>query len=96
MSTVPTELVRVYRSGFHEGSHFGSVVITDADGSVLHRTGDVQRPIFPRSSSKPFQAVAMLNSGADLAGADLALASASHSGEPMHVDRALACSTGPE
>ena len=32
----------------------------------------------------------MLDSGADLAGADLALASASHSGEPMHVDRALA------
>jgi L-asparaginase II len=85
----PTELVRVYRSGFHEGSHFGAVVITDADGSVLHRTGDIQSPIFPRSSSKPFQSVAMLNSGADLAGADLALASASHSGEPMHVDRAL-------
>ena len=32
----------------------------------------------------------MLASGADLAGADLALASASHSGEPMHVERALA------
>ena len=86
----PTELVRVYRSGFHEGSHYGAVVITDTDGSVLHRMGDVQSPIFPRSSSKPFQSVAMLNSGADLTGADLALASASHSGEPMHVDRALA------
>ena len=32
----------------------------------------------------------MLASGADLVGADLALASASHSGEPMHVERALA------
>ena len=32
----------------------------------------------------------MLGSGADLVGADLALASASHSGEPMHVERALA------
>ena len=90
MSAIPTELVRVYRSGFHEGSHFGSVVITDVDGSVLHQRGDVGTPIFPRSSSKPFQAVAMLGSGADLVGADLALAAASHSGEPMHVDRALA------
>ncbi|MEP6562204.1 MAG: asparaginase [Nakamurella sp.] len=90
MSGIPTELVRVYRSGFHEGSHYGAVVITDADGSVLHQRGDVSAPVFPRSSSKPFQAVAMLASGADLAGADLALASASHSGEPMHVDRALA------
>jgi L-asparaginase II len=89
----PTELVRVYRSGFHEGSHFGSVVITDRDGSVLHARGDVTRPMFPRSSSKPFQSVAMLGSGADLDGADLALASASHSAEPMHVDRALAMLT---
>jgi L-asparaginase II len=86
----PVELVRIYRSGFHEGSHFGSVVVTDVDGSVLHQRGDVLAPIFPRSSSKPFQAVAMLGSGADLVGADLALASASHSGEPMHVERALA------
>ena len=90
MSGIPTELVQVYRSGFHEGSHFGSVVITDRDGSVLHARGDVTGPIFPRSSSKPFQSVAMLSSGAELTGADLALASASHSGEPMHVDRALA------
>src|SRR6476659_3297633 len=87
---MPTELVRVVRSGFHEGSHFGSVVVTDVDGSVLHQRGDPAAPIFPRSSSKPFQAVAMLGSGADLVGADLALASASHSGEPMHVERALA------
>jgi len=86
----PTELVRVYRSGFHEGSHYGAVVITDSDGSVLHQRGEVSAPVFPRSSSKPFQAVAMLASGAELADADLALASASHSGEPMHVDRALA------
>ena len=60
MKAAPVELVRVYRSGFHEGPHFGSVVITDADGSVLHDRGDVETPIFPRSSSKPFQAVAML------------------------------------
>ena len=90
MSATPIELVRVYRSGFHEGSHWGSVVITDVDGSVLHHRGDIESPIFPRSSSKPFQATAMLASGAELAGADLALAAASHSGEPMHIDRALA------
>ena len=89
MTVTPTELVRIYRSGFHEGSHYGAVVITAADGSILHQHGDVQAQVFPRSSSKPFQAVAMLASQAPLVGADLALASASHSGEPMHVDRAL-------
>ncbi len=92
----PVELVRVIRSGFHEGSHFGSVVVLDGGGSVLHAHGDVTSPMFPRSSSKPFQATAMLaaerSSGTDLElrGADLALSAASHSGEPMHVDRVLA------
>lgn len=81
------ELVRVLRSGFHEGSHYGSIVITDADGTVQFARGPVDEPMFPRSSNKPFQAIAMLTAGADLAGADLALAAASHSGEVMHTGR---------
>jgi L-asparaginase II len=90
LSTAPVELVHVHRSGLHEGTHYGSVVITAADGSIEFARGDLTTPIFPRSSNKPFQAVAMLECGADLRGADLALAAASHSGEPMHVDRAFA------
>jgi L-asparaginase II len=86
MST-PVELVRVIRSGFHEGSHYGSVVVVDTDGSVLHARGPVDAPVFPRSSNKPFQAVAMLAAGAQLDGADLALSAASHSGEAMHTSR---------
>lgn len=89
MST-PVELVRVFRSGFHEGSHFGAVVVTDTDGSVLHARGAVGDAVFPRSSNKPFQAVAMLAAGAQLDGADLAISSASHSGEPMHTSRVQA------
>ncbi|RIJ71142.1 asparaginase [Nakamurella silvestris] len=88
--STPVELVRVIRSGFHEGSHYGALVVTDSDGTVLHARGDVSAPVFPRSSNKPFQALAMLAAGADLTGADLALSSASHSGEPMHVERVLA------
>ncbi len=88
-AAAPTELVRVIRSGFHECSHFGSLVVTDVDGSVLHARGDIDSPVFPRSSNKPFQSLAMLAAGADLAGADLALASASHSGERKHTSRAL-------
>jgi len=89
-STNPAELVRVVRSGFHECSHFGAAVVVDGDGTVTHAAGDVSAPVFPRSSSKPFQAVAMLKAGASLAGAELALSSASHAGEPQHVERALA------
>ncbi len=81
------DLVRVVRSGFWESTHAGAVVITDPAGDVEFAVGSVDHPIFPRSSNKPFQAMAMLDAGALLAGADLALASASHSGERMHTDR---------
>jgi L-asparaginase II len=47
--------------------------------------------VFPRSSNKPMQAVGMLRSGLRLDDeADLALVSASHSGEPMHITRVRA------
>ena len=87
MNAAPVELVHVRRSGLHEGTQYGSVVITAADGSIEHARGDVDTPMFPRSSNKPFQATAILECGAELSGADLALAAASHSGERMHVDR---------
>ena len=85
----PVELVRSYRSGTHENSHYGSLVILDRDGSPILQRGDVHRPVFHRSCAKPFQAIAMLELNAPLAGADLALAAASHTGEPEHVHRTL-------
>jgi L-asparaginase II len=78
-------LAHVVRSGFVESVHHGSVVALDADGSTLLAVGDVARPVFPRSCSKPLQAVAMLRAGLDLDGELLALAAASHSGEPFHL-----------
>lgn len=47
--------------------------------------GRPEQPVFPRSSNKPQQAVAMLRAGADLTGELLAVAAASHSGEELHV-----------
>ena len=52
----------------------------------LLSVGDVTGPTFPRSSNKPLQALAMVRAGLDLDGELLALASASHSGEPFHLD----------
>ena len=79
-------VAHVVRSGFVESIHHGSVVAVDASGSTLLAVGDVGGPIFPRSSSKPIQALAMLRAGLDLDGELLALAAGSHSGEWFHLE----------
>lgn len=79
-------LVDIVRSGFVEGHHRGSVVVLASDGAVDWAVGEVEGPIYPRSSNKPMQAVGMLRLGLDLDGELLALASASHSGENFHID----------
>jgi L-asparaginase II len=84
----------VVRSGFVEGRHHGSVVVLGSDASVLAAAGDIRGPIFPRSSNKPLQAVAMLRSGLVLEPPSLALAAASHSGEPFHIERIRAMLAG--
>ncbi|SBT48418.1 asparaginase [Micromonospora auratinigra] len=81
-------LAEVVRSGFVEGLHRGSVVVLDAAGAPLTGAGDVASPIFPRSSSKPMQAVGMLRAGLPLTEpADVALVAASHAGEEFHTER---------
>ncbi len=84
--TGPVVLLEIVRSGFVEGHHRGSVLALGADGEPVLSLGDVAGPIFPRSCNKPLQAVAMLRSGLRLSGELLALAGASHSGEPFHID----------
>lgn len=79
-------VAEIVRSGFVEGHHHGSVVALSPDGRVEWSVGDVVSPVLPRSCNKPLQAVAMLEAGLDLPSDLLALASASHSGEQMHLD----------
>ncbi|MEV4496743.1 asparaginase [Micromonospora arborensis] len=81
-------LAEVVRSGFVEGAHRGSVVVLDAAGVPVASAGDVTSPVFPRSASKPMQAIGMLRAGLALTDpADLALVSASHAGEDFHLAR---------
>jgi L-asparaginase II len=73
------------RSGFDESVHFGAVVVLAADGSVIFEAGDPATPIYPRSSNKPMQAVAMVRAGLDLPSDLLALVCASHDGTALHL-----------
>lgn len=84
MKAVP--VAEIVRNGFVEGHHYGSLVALDADGSVAWSVGDADVPVLPRSCNKPVQALGMVRVGLDLPPELLALACASHSGEPFHVE----------
>ncbi len=88
------ELVAITdRSGVDESRHHGVVVAVDRDGTVITRLGDIDAPIYPRSSNKPMQADAMLRLGWAPTPEQLALACASHDGTERHVGVALATLT---
>lgn len=93
MSVNPV-LVEVVRGETVESFHRGAACIADAAGSVIAAWGDVDHAICPRSAIKPFQALPLLESGAadafQVSAEELALACASHSGEPEHVRRVAA------
>lgn len=88
MPTVQPDLVHALRGGIVESFHRGALAIVDADGHTVLALGDVQRPVFPRSACKVMQALPLVASGAaetlGLTDAELALACASHGGEPGH------------
>jgi L-asparaginase II len=87
-------LIELTRGGVVESQHTGAIAVLDADGEVVFSLGDIDRPIYPRSAIKGFQALPLIESGAadafGLTDAELALAVSSHSGEPGHVETAAA------
>ena len=82
-------LVEVTRGAAVESRHRGAAVVVDSQGRRLAAWGDVDSPVFPRSSVKPLQVLPLLESGAAarfcVSDRELALACASHGGEPEHV-----------
>ncbi|MBM3536289.1 MAG: asparaginase [Alphaproteobacteria bacterium] len=82
-------LVDVWRGALAESRHRGAYVLVDADGRVVEAKGDPERAVFARSAIKPLLALPLIESGAAEAFSvrddELALACASHSGEPFHV-----------
>jgi L-asparaginase II len=86
----PLVAVLVRRGDRVESRHRVAYAIVDVGGRIHAAAGDPAQPVFPRSAVKPLQALALVESGAaerfGVGAAELALASASHGGEPMHVD----------
>lgn len=85
-------LIEILRGAIVESAHRGAVAVFDADGKPVLEIGDTSKPVFPRSAVKAIQALPLVESGtADAYGfgnRELALACASHSGEPAHVELA--------
>ncbi len=79
------ELAVAERSGFIENRHIGSAIVLSRDGERMLALGDPDGLILPRSTLKPFQAVASVTAGARLDGEQTAIATASHAGTREHV-----------
>ena len=81
-------LVEITRGSLVESIHRGAVAIADAEGRIVFSLGNIEAVTYPRSSLKPIQALPLIESGAadafGLGDEEIALACASHSGEPMH------------
>ncbi len=85
-SPLVVDLVRGPRT---ESSHLVHAVVVDTAGVIVRAWGDPERATHPRSAVKPVQALPLVESGAaeafSLSPVELALACASHNGEPGHV-----------
>lgn len=78
--TSHVKILEVTRNGLTESEHFGSVVINNAG------IGKPSELMFPRSTLKLFQAASVLRLGVELTSEQTAIAAASHSGEPIHIE----------
>ncbi|HEU4714076.1 MAG TPA: asparaginase [Pyrinomonadaceae bacterium] len=81
-------LVEVRRGGITESRHRGHIVAIEPDGNTVASLGAPHNVTFLRSSAKPLQALPLLTSGAaerfGFTDEEVALACASHNGEPIH------------
>ncbi|MBV9056023.1 MAG: asparaginase, partial [Candidatus Eremiobacteraeota bacterium] len=70
--------------------HRVAACVVDTRDAVLYQAGDIEVPVYLRSSAKPFIAAAIARSGAvarfNLAPREIAVIAASHYGEPFHLD----------
>ncbi|MCP3989318.1 MAG: asparaginase [Actinomycetia bacterium] len=92
MRSDPSFTVEVVRGNTVESAHQIHAVISDSSGR-LQAWGWRERPTIARSAIKSIQAIPLVTSGAadalSVSEEELALACASHSGEPEHIEAVL-------
>ena len=88
LATDSTPVAYTLRNGVQESVHHGAVVCLERDGSIAFSAGTPTAIIFPRSSTKPFLATAMVSAGLKLPSKLLAVVCASHDGRPEHLQAA--------
>lgn len=83
-------IVTVLRGGLVESRHHVHAVVSDASGRLVFTAGDPGLVAFVRSSIKMFQALPLVEDGGverfGLTDEEVAVTTASHGGEPFHVD----------
>lgn len=88
------KMVEVWRGPLVESVHVGAAAVANAAGEIVAGWGDIKIVTYPRSALKPVQAIALVETGAyethALSTRHLALACASHRGEPFHTELAAA------
>jgi L-asparaginase II len=82
-AVVVAELVR---DGYAESFHHGVLAVVDHHGSTLLERGNPDAIVYPRSTLKPMQAIAVLETGITLSALNLTLTTASHCGSARHRD----------
>jgi L-asparaginase II len=83
-------IVEVTRGELVESQHHVAACAASASGEVILQTGDIESPVFLRSTAKPFIAAAAIEAGVreayELDMREIAVMAASHTGEPFHVE----------
>ncbi|MFT5112157.1 MAG: L-asparaginase II [Parasphingorhabdus sp.] len=83
-------LVDVWRGDLIESRHRGSICVVNQMGETIFSSGNIEKPVYARSSMKLIQALPLLDSGAaaelKLSTEQICLACSSHTGETIHTE----------
>ncbi|KAH7126610.1 L-asparaginase II [Dendryphion nanum] len=86
------DVIIIDRGGIIENKHQVHAAIVDANNNLLFTIGNPHRTTLIRSAAKPFQSLAIFETGApdryQFSDPDIALMCASHNSEPHHIARA--------